>query len=171
MLTELTLLAAAALLGGVLAWPAFVAWRRREASREASEVAAAHITRERLERRGANGRAIEAALAARVARLRMPELGAFRLAAALPSATPELIADAAARLALRLRRRIAFERKMLARTAPGRRRGAVAGALPPLVLLALAAAGAELPMAALLFVTVAEGIGCWLLARIARVSP
>jgi Flp pilus assembly protein TadB len=104
-------------------------------------------------------------------RLRMPEIAAFRLVPLLPNATPELVADAAARLALRLRRRIAFERKMLARTASGRRRGAIAGALPPLVLLLLAGAGAEFPAAALLLVAFAQGLGCWLQARIARVAP
>ena len=40
--------------------------------------------------------------------------------------------------ALRLKRRVAFERKMLARTAPGRWRGSIAAAAPAVVLLALA---------------------------------
>ena len=101
----------------------------------------------------------------------MPELGAFRLAPTLPSATPELVADAAARFALRLRRRIAFERKMLARTAPGRRRAAIAGALPPVVMLALAGNGVVIPMPALLLLGCAQGVGCWLQARIAHVAP
>ena len=42
----------------------------------------------------------------------------------LTHAPPHLVADTAHRLALRLKRRVAFERKMLARTASGRRRGA-----------------------------------------------
>jgi Flp pilus assembly protein TadB len=140
-------------------------------NREASEVAGAIETFAADARRAARCIEIDGALAARMVRLRMPELGAFRLAPTLPNATPDLVADAAARLALRLRRRIAFERKMLARTAPGRRRGAIAGALPPLVLLALAGAGAQIPPAALALLVVAQGVGCWLQARIAHVAP
>ncbi|HTU67067.1 MAG TPA: hypothetical protein VMF52_14055 [Steroidobacteraceae bacterium] len=170
MNTDFTPLAAALLLAGVLAWPALVALWRRRSSREASDVAAA-LERFAADARRANRRDIDPAVASRVARLRLPELGAFHLAPNLPNASPELVADAAARLASRLRRRIAFERKMLARTASGRRRGAVAGALPPLVLLVLAAGGAELPVAALVVVAFAEGVGCWLLARIAHVMP
>jgi Flp pilus assembly protein TadB len=171
MTTELTSLAAVLMLAFVLAWPALVAGWRRRVSREASAVAGALETFAAEARRAGRCLEIDAALAARVARLRMPELGAFRLAPALPHATPELVADAAARLALRLRRRIAFERKMLARTAPGRRRGAIAGAMPPVVLLALAGVGVQVPWAALLLLGVAQGIGCWLQSRIAHVAP
>ena len=83
---------------------------------------------------------------------------------------PELLADTAQRLALRLKRRVAFERKMLARTASGRRRGAVAASIPPLALLALHAGGIQVPLAALLFVVALEACGCWLLWRVARVE-
>lgn len=171
MPTDFTPLIAIVLLTAVLAGPALLAVWRRNASREASEVAVA-LESFAVRARSAKGRCdIEPALAARMARLRLPELGAFWLAPNLPQATPELIGDAAARLASRLRRRIAFERKMLARTAAGRRRGAVAGALPPLLLLLFAAGGVELPVVALLIVAFAEGLGCWLLARIAHVAP
>lgn len=171
MTTELTSLAALVMLAFVLSWPALLAWSRRGMSREASEVAGAIEAFAADVRRAARCLEIDEGLATRVARLRMPELGAFRLASTLPNVTPDLVADAAARLALRLRRRVAFERKMLARTAPGRRRGAIAGALPPLVLLALAGAGAPVPLAALLLLVVAQGVGCWLQARIAHVAP
>ena len=171
MTTELTPLAAAVLLAAMLAWPALLARWRRRINREASEVASALEAFAETSRLATRCVEIDPAVAARIARLRIPELGAFRLAPNLPNATPALVADAAARLALRLRRRISFERKMLARTASGRRRGAIAGALPPLVLLALAGGGAEFPIATLLLVAFAQGLGCWLQARIASVAP
>ena len=168
---EVATLTACLLLAFVLAWPALAAWQRRRGSVEASAVAtelaefADHLRRE------SSCRPLDPQLRKRIDRLRLPELGAFHLAPNLPNASPALVADAAMRLALRLKRRVAFERKMLARTAAGRRRGAVAGSLPPVVLLALAVAGAELPLAALLVVALAEGIGCWLLTRFATVAP
>ena len=171
MTTELTSLSALLMLAFVLSWPALLAWWWRGESREASEVAGAIEAFAADARRATRCLEVDAALAARVARLRMPELGAFRLAPTLPNATPELVADAAARLASRLRRRIAFERKMLARTAPGRRRGAIAGAIPPIVLLAIISTGAHVPTAALLLLVIAQGTGCWLQARIAHVAP
>lgn len=171
MSTEITPLAAGLMLAFVLAWPALLAAWRRRATREASAVAAALEEFVGDSRRADKCLDVDPDLLSRMARLDIPELGAFRLAPVLPNATPALVADAAARLALRLRRRIAFERKMLARTASGRRRGAIAGALPPVALLVLAAAGAELPPGALLLLALAQGFGCWLQARIARVAP
>jgi hypothetical protein len=171
MTTELTSVAAVLMLAFVLSWPAVLAWWRRRESREASEVAGALEGFAADTRRAARCLEIDATLAARVIRLRMPELGAFRLAPTLPNATPDLVADAATRLASRLRRRIAFERKMLARTASGRRRGAIAGAMPPVLVLALASAGARVPLMALVLLVVAQGLGCWLQARIAHVAP
>src|SRR6185503_11273646 len=155
MTTDLTPLVAVVMLIAVVAWPALLAWWRRRESREASEVATA-LEAFAADTRGAQRCLdIDPVLASRMTRLR----------------TPELVADAAARLALRLRRRIAFERKMLARTASGRRRGAIAGTLPPVVLLALAGNGAEVPGSALLLLVCAQGLGCWLQARIAHVAP
>lgn len=171
MNTDLSLLFAALMLVFVLAWPAMLtAWRRR-VNREASEVATALEAFVGALRRDPANVELDASLAARVARLRLPELDVFRLAPCLPNATPTLVADATARFALRLRRRIAFERKMLARTASGRRRGAIAGALPPSMLLVLGTSGADFPVSALLLIAFSLGIGCWLQARIARVAP
>lgn len=171
MLSELALFTALALLAGVLAGPALVAWQRRRASAAASAVALELLEFARRLRQENRCIPLDVNLAARIERLRLPELGAFRLAPNLPNATAGIVADAALRLALRLRRRVAFERKMLARTASGRRRGAIAGALPPLALLILVVAGAELPVSALVFLVLAEGIGWWLLARIASLAP
>ncbi len=171
MTTELTSLAALIMLAFVLSWPAMLAWWRRGVSREASEVAGAIESFAADARRAARCPEIDADLVARATRLHLPELGSFRLAPTLPNATPELVADAAMRLASRLRRRTAFERKMLARTASGRRRGAIAGAIPPVLLLILVAAGANVPPAALGLLILAQGVGCWLQARIARVAP
>ena len=171
MTGEAALLMPLVLLAVVLAWPALVAWQRRRESAEASAVAGELAEFARAVRRENGCRPLEPLLQLRVDRLRLPELGAFHLAPHLPNTSPELVADAAMRLALRLKRRVAFERKMLARTAAGRRRGAVAGALPPVVLLALAVEGAELPLIAWMFVAFAEGLGCWLLARFAKVAP
>lgn len=171
MTIDLTPFVAIAMLGAVLAWPAMVAWWRRGASREASEVAGALEAFSAEARRATRCPEMDEALGRRIARLRMPELGTFRLASMLPNATPALVADAAARLALRLRRRIAFERKMLARTASGRRRGAIAGAVPPAVLLTMTGFGVEVPAVALVFLITAQAVGCWLQARIAHVAP
>jgi hypothetical protein len=82
----------------------------------------------------------------------------------------ELLADAAQRLALRLRRRVAFERKMLARTAPGLRRGALAACLPPLALCVLMSAGVTIPWTAQTLLFAVEALGCALLWRLARVE-
>ena len=171
MPTEATLLAASLLIVGLIALPALSAWRRRRFSREASAVAAELAAFAQVWRRSNYSVPLDEALLARVARLQMPELRTFELAHRLSPAMPGLLADAAQRLALRLKRRVAFERKMLARTASGRRRGAFAAALPPLILLTLALAGRGLPAGALVFVAALEMLGCWLLLRLARVAP
>jgi hypothetical protein len=80
------------------------------------------------------------------------------------------LADAAQRLALRLRRRVAFDRKMLARTAPGLRRGAVAASVPPLMALLLHMGGVDIPLGAQLTLLLVEACGCALLWRLARVE-
>ena len=157
-----------------IAWPALIAAWRRRATREASEVAAAlaeyaAAARRELERTH-RCQPPDADLIARVQRLRVSEFVSLQLVSDLAHAPPGLLADTAQRLALRLKRRIAFERKMLARTASGRRRGAIAAAIPPLVLLLLAGVGHEVPGATLAFVIFAEALGCWLLWRLARVG-
>jgi hypothetical protein len=168
------LLAALPAIAGFIALPAFIALCRRRATREASEVAVAlaefaAAARRNLER-AKRCEPLDADLCSRAGRLRVPEFASLQLVQQLPHAPPELLADTAQRLALRLKRRVAFERKMLARTASGRRRGAVAAALPPLMLLLLNAFGFAVPLAALVFVVGLEAFGCWLLWRLARVE-
>jgi hypothetical protein len=102
--------------------------------------------------------------------LGLPEWSSFDLAQSLPQATPQLVADATERFALRVRRRVAFERKMLARTASGRRRGAVAAALPGGLLLMLGMLGVDVAAPALAVLLGLEVGGCWLLWRVARVD-
>jgi hypothetical protein len=168
MAAELPLPLALPLFATFIALPAAAAWRRRQASRAASEVALELTAFARQVRGGS--RALDAALRARIARLRVAEAAPLHLAHDLERVAPEALADAALRLALRLRRRVAFDRKMLARTAPGLRRGAVAASLPPVLLWVLQAAGSQIPAAAQLSLLTAEALGCLLLWRLARVE-
>jgi Flp pilus assembly protein TadB len=154
----------------LIALPALAAAARRRAMREASDVAGALSALALAARQQAACPPLDATLRERLRRLRAPEFTWLLLVLELPQAKPELLADTAQRLALRLKRRVAFERKMLARTASGRRRGAVAATVPPLVLVALHASGMQLPLAALLFVVALQAFGCWLLWRVARVE-
>jgi len=173
MPTDTLLLAALPAIAGFIALPAFIALCRRRATREASEVAAALAEFAAALRRDvgrANRCPLDADLCTRAERLRVPEFATLQLAQDLPKPRPDLLADTAQRLALRLKRRIAFERKMLARTASGRRRGAVAAAIPPLALLSLRASGFAVPPATLAVVLCIEAFGCWLLWRLARVG-
>lgn len=173
MPADTLLLAALPAIAGFIALPAIIALSQRRASREASEVAAAlaeFASALRRNRDRSHRETLDAELSARARRLHVPEFASLQLVQDLPQATPELLADTAQRLALRLKRRIAFERKMLARTASGRRRGAVAAAVPPLVLLLLDAFGFAVPQATLVFVIGIEAFGCWLLWRLARVG-
>lgn len=174
MFADPLLLAALPAIAGFIALPALIALHRRRVTREATEVAVALAEfASAVQREGARaGRSpsLDADLCARAQRLRVPECASLQLAQDLPQASAELLADTAQRLALRLKRRVAFERKMLARTASGRRRGAVAAAIPPLVLLLLQAGGLAIPLAALVFVIGIEAFGCWLLWRLARVE-
>jgi hypothetical protein len=170
MFTESALLAAALLIAGLIALPALCAHARRRASRDASEVAAQlgefaqHVRNER------RCLPLDAAWLARAEALQMPEFVSFLLAQELARPNPVLLADTAQRLALRLKRRVAFERKMLARTASGRRRGALAAAVPPLVLFIMSLCGWGLPAGALVVLLLLEASGCWLLWRVARVE-
>lgn len=141
--------------------PGIQALRRRRASRESSAVASSL-----LEHPGA----VDDACLARLRRLGIPETVAFEFARQFAASAPVLLADAARRLALRLKRRVAFERKMLARTATGRRRGAIAAAAPAATLLALRLADVVLPLPAMVLLIVMEAFGCWLLWRLARVE-
>jgi hypothetical protein len=174
MPADTVLLMALPIIAAFIAWPAVVAFHRRRVTREASEVAVALA-----EFAGALGKVagraesrptLDAALDARAERLRVPEYAALRLALELPQSRADLLADTAQRLALRLKRRVAFERKMLARTASGRRRGAIVATSAPLVLVSSHALGMDIPHGAVAFLLCVDGCGCWLLWRIARVQ-
>jgi hypothetical protein len=170
--TESTTWLALAAVAALVAVPAVGAWRRRALSREASRVAEELLAFAFAVRRDGRPEALGAELVAHLERLRpgVPEIIGFLVTQQLARLTPASQADAAQRLALRLKRRVAFERKMLARTASGLKRGAVAAALPPLVLLAIAAAGADMPSLAVVLLLALEAVGCWLLWRTARVE-
>lgn len=159
-----------AVFAALIALPALLAACRRRAMREVSEVAGALSAMAVAVRKNATGASIDTSLWARAQRLQAPEFSLLLLVRELPRHDPELLSDTAQRFALRLKRRVAFERKMLARTASGRRRGALAATAPPLALLALHAGGIQIPLAALLFVLVIEALGCWLLWRVAHVE-
>ena len=161
---------ASCVLAGLIALPSLAAFHRRRRSREGSEVASALAEFADAIRREQRCLGIDETLLTRAHRLNIPEMISFDLLRKLPAPTPALLADAAQRLALRLKRRVAFERKMLARTASGRRRGALAAAAPALVMLVLATAGVALPPSALAMLLTFEGIGCWLLLQVARIE-
>ncbi len=141
--------------------PGIQALHRRRASRESSAVATSLV-----ELAGV----VDDAFLTRLRRLAIPETIPFEFARQFAATDPPLLAEAARRLALRLKRRVAFERKMLARTAPGRRRGAIAAAAPAATLLGLRMAEVVLPLPAMLLLIAVEAFGCWLLWRVARVE-
>ena|SRR5688572_13705348 len=170
MSSDAALPASMALFAALIALPALLAACRRRAMREVSEVAGALSAMASAVRKTAACAPIDASLWSRAQRLQAPEFSLLLLALELPRHDPELLSDTARRLALRLKRRVAFERKMLARTASGRRRGAIAATAPPLALLALHAGGMQIPLPALSSVVIIEALGCWLLWRVARVE-
>ena len=170
MPSDVALLVSLVALAALIALPALAAASRRRAMREASDVACALGALAVAVRKSASPLPLDASLRDRAQRLGAPEFTWWLLAHDLPQPGPELLADTAQRFALRLKRRVAFERKMLARTASGRRRGAVAASFPPLALVALHSCGFQVPLAALLFVVAIEASGCWLLWRMARVE-
>ncbi len=165
-----TLMLALPLLAFFIFMPAAAAWRRRGASREASEAAAELAAFADAVRRASRCLPLEESLNARLIRLRVGEFASLQLATELARGDATLLADAAQRLALRLRRRVAFERKMLARTAPGLRRGAVAASLPPVAVALLMLGELRLPAPALVMLFAVEALGCLLLCRLARVE-
>jgi hypothetical protein len=170
MWPEPTLVFAGVLLAGLVAVPALLARRRGALSREWSEVAA-DLQGFAAQVRGTQKLTpLDEGLWQRLRRLSIPELASFELVCQLQRADPDMLAGAAQRLALRLKRRAAFERKMLARTASGRRRGAVAAAIPALAMLVAGVGGVVLPLVALLLLVLLEVLGCWMLWRVARVD-
>lgn len=170
MSSEALLLVSMLAFVAFIALPAVAAARRRHAMCEASEVAGMLAAMACDVRSRAPFPPADASLWRRAQQLNAPEFPALLLAQELAGPGNDLLAEAAQRFATRLKRRVAFERKMLARTASGRRRGAVAASIPPLALLVLHAGGIDIPFAALLFVVAVEALGCWLLWRLARVE-
>jgi Flp pilus assembly protein TadB len=170
MAAELPLFMALPLLACFIVLPAAAAWRRRSVSREASDIAARLASFAASTRAGARCLPLDETLAARLIRLRVQEFAVLQLAVELSRGDAPLLADAAQRLASRLRRRVAFERKMLARTAAGLWRGAIAASLPPLGVLLLLLADVRLPPGALATLLALEIVGCLLLWRLARVE-
>lgn len=167
---ELPPLAAMPLLALFITWPALDAWRRRRRSQSISVIATALAEYASAVRREGRCLPLDEPLRSRLIELRLGEITALELARDMPRADAALLADTAQRLATRLRRRVAFERKMLARTAPGRRRGAIAASLPALVMLTLIALGWHLPGSAVAAVLAVEGLGCLLLWRLSHVE-
>lgn len=169
---EWPLLPALPLLAWFIAMPAAGAWRRRQHSRRASEAAAELVAFADRVRREQRCLPLDESLRDRLGRLRVPDLASLQLALELQRrhGDADPLADAAQRLALRLRRRVAFERKMLARTAPGLRRGAIAASIPPAVAIGLGLAGVDIPVGTLSLLLAAEMLGCVLLAQWARVE-
>ena len=153
-----------------IALPAIGAWLRRHRSQLASEAAAQLAEFATCVRGNARFRVPDESLQARLARLRVEETASLQLALELGRGDAQLLADAAQRLSTRLRRRVAFERKMLARTASGLRRGAIAATVPPVAILATSTAGIGIPAFTQLLLLVAEILGCVLLWRLARVE-
>ncbi|HEU5134014.1 MAG TPA: hypothetical protein VFU13_02620 [Steroidobacteraceae bacterium] len=170
MSPDRVLFASMAVFAALIALPALAAASRRRLMCEASEVAGALSKLAAVARKSATCPPLDMSLWQRARRLRAPEFTSLLLAHELPRASPELLADTAQRLALRLKRRVAFERKMLARTASGRWRGAVAASVPPLLLVALHAGGIQIPHGALLLIVAIEACGCWLLWRVAHIE-
>ncbi len=162
---------------GCIALPGILVRARRQRSRAASELALAIEVFARSLRVGGAPR-LDPVVVRVAGELRVPEFPAFAHAVKV-AGPPEQLADAARRLVLRIRRRIAFERKMLARTASGRRRAALFGALPGALLLGAwwlepqaieALVATRTGTASLLAVGALQVTGCALLARIARVE-
>ncbi len=170
MWADPALLGACALIAILISLPAALARQRRRVSREVSEVATGLIDFAAALRSAGRRLPLDESLLLRARRLRIPELIPFEFVQAMAAPDHELLAESAQRLGLRLKRRVAFERKMLARTAAGRWRGCIAAAAPALALLALAAFGVGLPVSALVLLLLLEGLGCWLLWRAARVE-
>jgi hypothetical protein len=163
------LVVACLLIAALVTLPLCQVLLRRRATRESSAVAL-ELTQLALSMRAAAATGADENLLARLRALAMPETIPFEFVQQLRGADAALRADAAQRLALRLRRRVAFERKMLARTAPGRRRGALAVAVPGAALLGLRMAGVLLPLPVMALLVAVEAFGCWLLWRVARVE-
>jgi len=164
------LLGACALIGILIALPALGAARRRRRSSELARVANGFMELAQVVRRAGLRLHAHEDLLKTARALVIPELVTFEFIQASTKHSPELLADTAQRLALRLKRRVAFERKMLARTASGRWRGAAAGGSAVIALLGLQLMGVALPASSLALLVVLQGIGCCLLWRVTHVE-
>jgi hypothetical protein len=170
MSSDVLVIAAGVVLALCIALPSIAAYLQKLRSREGADVAVALADYAGAIRRERRCVPLDETLLTRAQRLGLAEMVAFEFVCGLPAAAPDAVADAAQRLSLRLKRRVAFERKMLARTASGRRRAAVAAVVPAVAMLALAAVHIETPRAALGLLLSFEALGCWLLWRVARVE-
>jgi hypothetical protein len=168
--SELPLLLSLPLLAVFIALPAMAAWRRRRASREASDIASRLSAWAAALQREARVLPLDETLRLRLMRLRLEDAVLLQLAEENSRAAVPVLAESAQRLALRLRRRVAFERKMLARTASGLRRGALVACVPPVVVLGLHLWGVALPVSLWWTLLGFELAGCTLLWRLARVE-
>jgi Flp pilus assembly protein TadB len=159
---------------GAVAMPALLAWGEDRRNRRASEFANGLQLFAREVRSRQVSLPLPADLESKGGALGFPEYTSFVVALTLPRLAPEDLAAATERFATRVRRRITFERKMRARTLSGRRRAAIAGALP--VVLALAFAGVlhgeegDLPFLSIAVVAMLECAGAALLWRFATVE-
>jgi hypothetical protein len=170
MAPDTALAVACVLIAALIALPLVQVLHRRRASRESSAVALRLSELAAAVRAAPGTHRPDEDLLARLRRLAIRETIPFEFAQRFAATDPALLADTAQRLALRIKRRVAFERKMLARTAPGRRRGALAAAAPAATLLGLRLANMMLPLPAMALLIAAEAFGCWLLWRVARVE-
>jgi hypothetical protein len=170
MAPDTALAVACLLIAALVTLPLAQVLHRRRASRESSAVALQLTELAAAVRAAPGSHSPDEDLLARLRRLAIPETIPFEFAQQFAAADPALLADTAQRLALRIKRRVAFDRKMLARTAPGRRRGALAAAAPAAALLGLRVADVVLPLPAMALLIAAEAFGCWLLWRVARVE-
>lgn len=152
-----------------IALPALAAWRRRLQSREMNAVADALAEHTRRVQATGIDTPLDASLQERLDKLKLPDTVVLRLAQEYTHRS-SLRAECAQRLVQRLRRRVAFERKMLARAASGLRRGAVAACTPPLAALLLRSVGIEIPMSAMAVLLLVEVLGCVMLWRLSRVE-
>jgi hypothetical protein len=170
MASEASVVLAWTMLAFFIALPALAAWGRRRQSRVSSAVAVELAEYAAAVRLAARCLPLDDTLRIRLMRLQLAESMSLQLAQELERGGPAALADVAQRLATRLRRRVAFERKMLARTAPGLRRGALAASVPPVLVLVLHFAGLEIPAGIQMVLLGAEMLGCLLLWRVARVD-
>lgn len=158
------------MLATFIAMPAFVAWRRARRSRLASQVATELSVFAQTVRREARCMPLDESLHLTLRRLRLREWPALQLALELPPEDFASLAETAQRLALRLRRRVAFDRKMLARTASGLRRGAIAASLPPILALVSLCAHVPIPVPVLALLFLVEAVACALLWRLSSIE-